>query len=261
MFVFLLPVWTQAPEAPGRQIPARIVVDICINNRTPMHIRPDRGDAGELRPVPPDKLDCARLGRPGKESLMSKIIYSSICSLDGFIADSTGNFQWAAPDEDVHAFINDLERPIGTYLYGRRMYEVMAFWEDLPDPDQQSAAMRDFASIWKAADKIVFSTSLASVATPKTTLERRFDSDHLRRLKATSDHDLTVGGPDLAAHAIRAGLVDEYQVFLAPVVIGRGTKSLPDDCRIDLTLIDERRFTSGFMFLRYENRSAPITST
>jgi dihydrofolate reductase len=181
---------------------------------------------------------------------MGKLIYGAITSLDHYIADATGDFQWAAPDEQVHAFVNELERPVGTYLYGRRMYEVMAVWDDMAFPDP-TPATRDFGALWQAADKIVFSTTLDAVTTRRTRLERSFDVASVRRLKEQTEHDITVGGPHLAAHAIAAGLVDEYQLFLTPIVVGGGIRSLPDDVRVDLELLDERRFTSGVVFLRY----------
>ena len=170
---------------------------------------------------------------------MAKLIYSAIASLDGYVADHNGNFDWAAPDEEVHAFVNDLERSIGSYLYGRRMYETMLAWETMP-LDDQPALMRDFAEIWRAADKIVYSKTLSSVSSARTRLERDFDPDAVGRLKAAAGSDLTVGGPELAAQAIRAGLVDEYHLFLTPVVVGGGNRALPDGVRLQLELLDER---------------------
>jgi dihydrofolate reductase len=184
---------------------------------------------------------------------MAKLIYSAIMSLDGYTADEQGNFDWAAPDEEVHRFLNDLERPAGTYLYGRRMYEVMSPWETMGTPDQ-SPAIQDFARIWQAADKIVYSTALESVSTARTRLERRFDPEAVRQLKTTTGPDISVGGPHLAAQAIQAGLVDEYHLFLTPTVVGGGNQALPDHVRLDLDLGDERRFTSGVVFLRYRQR-------
>jgi dihydrofolate reductase len=180
--------------------------------------------------------------------IMAKLIYSAIASLDGYVNDSEGNFDWAAPDEAVHAFVNDEERPVGTYLYGRLMYETMAVWETLEDP---APAMRDFAQIWRAADKIVYSRTLDAPSTPRTTLEREFDAGAVRRLKETSERDLSVGGPHLAAHAIRAGLVDECRLYLSPIVVGGGTRALPDEVRWPLQLLDERRFANGVVYLRY----------
>jgi len=186
---------------------------------------------------------------------MADLIYSSIASLDGYIADEDGNFDWAAPDEEVHNFVNDLERPVGTYLYGRRMYEVMVFWETANTAAGQSPVFRDFAQIWQAADKIVYSKSLGAVSSARTQIERDFDPEAIRQLKATAERDLTIGGPDLAAQAIKAGLVDEYQLFLTPVVVGGGKKSLPDNVRLDLELLTERRFDSGVVYLHYRTRT------
>jgi len=182
---------------------------------------------------------------------MARLIYSAITSLDGFVADAQGNFDWAAPDEEVHAFVNDLERPIGTYLFGRRMYEVMVYWESAPDVAAPSPVVRDFAEIWQTADKIVYSRTLQGPSSARTRIERDFDPEAVRRMKASAQRDITVGGADLAAQAITAGLVDEYQLFLTPVVVGGGTRALPDDVRVELELLDERRFGSGVVHLRY----------
>ncbi len=182
---------------------------------------------------------------------MAKLIYSAIMSLDGYIADEHGNFDWAEPDEEVHVFINDLERPVGTYLYGRRMYETMAVWETLDaGPDQRSVS-RDFAHIWRSADKIVYSRTLQDVSTPRTRLERAFEPQSVRILKAQAQRDLSVGGPDLAAHAIKAGLVDVYQLFVTRIIVGGGTRAFPVGCRQTLELLDERRFDNGTIFLHY----------
>ena len=187
---------------------------------------------------------------------MASLIYAAITSLDGYVEDEDGKFDWAMPDEEVHAFVNDLERPIGTHLYGRRMYETMVFWESPPDLAEQPAFVRDFAEIWQAADKIVYSRTLPAASGARTRIERDFDPEAVRRLKATAARDLTVGGPELAAQAIEAGLVDEYHLFLVPVVVGGGKRSLPDDgARVNLELLDERRFRSGTVYLRY--RLAP----
>jgi dihydrofolate reductase len=183
---------------------------------------------------------------------MAKLIYAAITSLDGYVADRDGSFDWAAPDEEVHAFVNELQRPIGTYLYGRRMYEVMAAWETMPTVDEPPV-MKDYAEIWQAADKIVYSTTLDAVSSARTRIERNFDADAVRQLKAASDSDLSVGGSRLAAHVIEAGLVDEYHLFLAPVVVGGGTRALPDGVRLSLELLDERRFRSGFVHLHYRS--------
>ncbi|MDP9325831.1 MAG: dihydrofolate reductase family protein [Candidatus Dormibacteraeota bacterium] len=189
---------------------------------------------------------------------MAKLIYSAITSLDGYIADEDGNFDWAAPDEEVHTFVNDLERPVGTYLYGRRMYEVMVFWETANAVADQPPVVRDFAEIWREADKIVYSTTLETVSSARTWIERDFDLDAVRQMKAAAGGDLSVGGgPGLAAQAIKAGLVDEYHLFVTPVVVGGGKPSLPNDVRAELELLDERRFGSGVVHLHYRTRSAP----
>ena len=185
---------------------------------------------------------------------MASLIYSTIASLDGYIADEDGKFDWAEPDEEVHTFINDLERPVGTYLLGRRMYDVLAYWDDPPTLDEQPSFVQEFAEIWQAADKVVYSRTLETARTARTRIERAFDSEAIRQLKAQSDRDLTVGGPDLAAQAIRAGLVDDYQMFVVPVVVGAGKRSLPRDGRIELELLDERRFRNGTVFLHYRTR-------
>jgi dihydrofolate reductase len=180
-----------------------------------------------------------------------KLIYSAISSLDGYIEDSTGAFGWAAPDEEVHAFVNDLERPVGTYLYGRRMYETMVFWETAPTLGNPSPVFRDFTKIWHAADKIVFSTTLEAVSSAKTRIERSFDPDAIRRLKTTAAHDLSVGGADLAGRALAAGLVDELHLLSVPVVVGGGKPALPSGVHADLELLDCRRFESGVVFRSY----------
>jgi dihydrofolate reductase len=181
---------------------------------------------------------------------VARLIYSTIASLDGYVADADGNFDWAAPDEKVHAFVNELERPVGTCLYGRRMYEVMTFWETV-DTGLEPQVMRDFAEIWRAADKVVYSRTLDEVSSAKTRLEREFDPSAVRELVDSASRDVTVGGPELAAEAFRAGLIDECQVFLAPVVVGSGKRSLPDGVFARLGLLEQRRFESGFVYLRY----------
>jgi dihydrofolate reductase len=186
---------------------------------------------------------------------MAKLIYSAIASLDGFTADQNGNFDWAAPGEEVHAFINDLERPVGTFLYGRRMYETMAGWEADPTLAAQSEVMADFAHIWQAADKIVFSKTLQRASTGRTRIERDFDPEAVRRIKTSAGSDLTVGGPHLAAQAFKAGLVDECHLFITPIVVGGGKQALADDVRLELELLDERRFGSGMVYLRYRVRT------
>jgi dihydrofolate reductase len=185
---------------------------------------------------------------------MAKLIYSAISSLDSYVADEDGNFDWAVPDEEVHAFINDLQRPIGTYLYGRRMYETMLGWETDPTLAERSPPMRDFAQIWQAADKIVYSKTLEAVPTARTRIERDFNPEAVRQMKALAGRDLIVGGPELAAKAFRAGLVDECHLFVVPMVVGGGKRSLPDNVRLQLELIDERRFGSGMVYLYYRTR-------
>ena len=185
---------------------------------------------------------------------MSKLIYSAITSLDGYISDEDGSFEWAAPDEEVHSFVNDLERPIGTYLLGRRMYETMVFWETAPTDASEPEAMRDFAEIWRAAEKIVYSTTLDEVSSARTRIERAFEPDAVRQLKADVESDLGIGGAHLAAQALQAGLVDELQLFLTPIVVGGGSPALPDGLRLELELLDERRFANGTLYLRYRTR-------
>jgi dihydrofolate reductase len=179
---------------------------------------------------------------------MAKLIYSAIASLDGYVADEDGNFDWAAPGEEVHAFVNDLERPIGTYLYGRRMYETMAVWETIAD---EQPVMQDYARIWQAADKIVYSRTLESVSSARTRIEREFDPAAVRQLKAGAERDLSVGGAELAGVALRAGVVDEIQLFLNPVAVGGGKRALPGGVRLELELLDERRFGGGVVYARY----------
>ncbi|WP_426516679.1 dihydrofolate reductase family protein [Diaminobutyricibacter sp. McL0618] len=181
---------------------------------------------------------------------MGKLIYSGLTSLDGYIADATGDIDWAAPDDEVHAFVNDLQRSLGTYLFGRRMYEVMSWWETL-DLEGAPEVARDFAEVWRVADKVVYSSTLAEPVTERTRIERTFDPDTVRRMKDSADADLSVGGANLAASAIRAGLVDEFQQFLTPIIVGGGLRFLPDDVRVDLELLDEHRFTNGVVFVRY----------
>lgn len=188
---------------------------------------------------------------------MARLIHTSIASLDGCIEDATGGIEWAAPDAEVHAFVNDLERPIGTYLYGRRMYETMSGWETASEQQGRSAEFLDYANLWRAADKIVFSRTLERVTTARTRIEREFDPTGVRRLKESADRDISVGGAELGGLALRAGLVDELGLLLVPVVIGGGRRALPDGARIDLSLIDERRFRSGAVYLRYAVRNRP----
>ncbi|MEO7556664.1 MAG: dihydrofolate reductase family protein [Acidimicrobiales bacterium] len=182
---------------------------------------------------------------------MAKLTYLTIASLDGYVEDASGRFDWAAPDEEVHAFVNDLARPIGTYLYGRRMYETMVFWETVDLGDDDPEVIRDFRSLWRAADKIVFSKTLQSVTTARTRTERDFDPGSIRRLKQSGDADLSVGGAELAGQALSAGLVDEIQLFLVPVIVGSGKRAVPADLQARLRLIGTRGFASGFVYAHY----------
>jgi dihydrofolate reductase len=179
------------------------------------------------------------------------LIYSAIASLDGYVEDESGKFDWAAPDDEVHAFVNDLERPVGTYLYGRRMYETMVAWESI---DDGQSFMRDYAEIWRAADKVVYSRSLESASSARTRIERDFEPDAVRRLKETAGADISIGGAELAGQAIKAGLVDEYHLFLVPVLVGGGKRAFPDGVRLELELLGERRFGSGVVYLRHRQR-------
>ncbi len=182
---------------------------------------------------------------------MAKLIYSAIVSLDGYVADENGNFDWAAPDEEVHAFVNELERPVGTYLYGRRMYQTMQYWETAHLLAGQPPVAQDFTRIWQSADKVVYSRTLDTVSSARTRMERDFDPAAVRRMKQTAGRDISVGGPELAGQAIAAGLVDELHLLVTPVVIGGGTRALPQRGRTDLELLDERRFGNGVVHLHY----------
>jgi dihydrofolate reductase len=182
---------------------------------------------------------------------MARLIYSAIMSLDGYIADADGRFEWAAPDEEVHAFVNELQRPVGTYLYGRRMYETMRSWETAHTVANQPPVALDFARTWQAAGKVVYSTTLQTPDTARTRIERDFDPVQVRKLTEAADGDLTVGGARLAAQAIAAGLVDQYQLFVVPAVVGGGTRALPDRVRLNLALAEEHRFGSGTVYLCY----------
>ena len=184
---------------------------------------------------------------------MAKLIYSAIMSLDGYTADADGNFNWSAPDEEIHAFVNDLEREVGTYLLGRRMYEVMSVWETM-DTRDEPPVIQDYARIWQGADKVVYSTTLDTPSTPKTRLERQFVPETVRDLKKHNDRDISIGGPTLAAHALKAGLVDECQLFINPVAVGGGLRFLPDGLKAQLELVDQRRFGNGVAYLRYRAR-------
>lgn len=179
---------------------------------------------------------------------MARLIYSAIASLDGYVEDEQGTFGWAKPDEEVHAFVNDLERPVGTHLYGRRMYETMVYWETGGD---QAAVTRDFAEIWRAAEKVVYSRTLHTVSSERTRIEREFDTAAIRRLKESSRSDITIGGAELAGQAIAEGLVDECHLFLGPVLVGGGKRALPAGVHAELELLDERRFRSGVVYLHY----------
>lgn len=183
---------------------------------------------------------------------MAHLIYSAITSLDGYIEDMDGKFDWAAPDEEVHQFINDLERAVGTYLFGRRMYETMMVWETDPGFAADSPLTRDYAEIWQAANKIVYSRTLGPVFTRRTELERDFDPEAVRQLKASAGQDISIGGPELAAHAFQTGLIDECQLFLAPIIVGGGKPALPSNIRLALELLEERRFRSGMVYLHYQ---------
>ena len=182
---------------------------------------------------------------------MGRLIYSAIQSLDGYVADAAGKFDWAAPDESVHRFANELQRPIGTNLYGRRMYEVMSAWETLGTEGDEPAYVKEYGELWRASDKVVYSTTLGSVRSARTRIERAFEPDAVRRMKDELVDDISIGGPTLAAQAIAAGLVDEYQLFFVPVVVGGGTRYLPDGIRLDLQLVDQRRFDNGTVYVSY----------
>ncbi len=182
---------------------------------------------------------------------MAKLIYSAIASADGYVEDAGGSFDWAAPDEELMSFVNDLERPVGTYLYGRRMYQTMVYWETAHSVPGHPSSDLDFTAIWQAADKIVFSTTLQSVSSARTRIERKFDPDVVRQLKSATEHDMTVAGADLAGQAIKAGLVDELQLFLVPAIVGGGKRALPNGVRLDLELLDMQRFANGAVYLRY----------
>ena len=185
---------------------------------------------------------------------MGRLVYAAIASLDGYVADADGDFTWCAPDEEVHAFVNDLVRPIGTHLYGRRTYDVLAVWDTIDIGPDQPDAMRDFAVTWRAADKVVYSGTLGAVTTRRTRLERDLDPEALRGLVCESPTDVSIGGPTLAALALRAGLVDDLHLFLSPVTVGGGLRALPDDVRLDLELVEEHRFGNGVVHLHHRLR-------
>ena len=182
---------------------------------------------------------------------MSRLVYSAIASLDGYVVDAEGSFEWAAPDAELHAAVNEVERPIGTYLLGRRMYEVLSVWDTIEDDEP---VVRDFAQIWRGTDKVVYSTTLDRVTTARTRLEPRFDPVEVRRLADAAEHDVSIGGPTLAAHALRAGIVDRLNLYLHPVVVGGGTPALPDGVHLELRLRSERRFAGGAVHLAYDVR-------
>lgn len=186
---------------------------------------------------------------------MAKLIYTAITSLDGYVADAEGNFDWGAPDDEVHTFVNDLERSVGTYLYGRKLYDVMVAWETMHQGDDElPAVMRDYTAIWQAADKIVYSSRLAEPASRRTRIERTFDPDAVRALKESASGHLSIGGPHLAAQAFTAGLIDEVQLFINPVVVGGGISFLPDGPRVEFELKDEYAFRNGVVYLGYSVR-------
>ena len=190
---------------------------------------------------------------------MAHLIYSAISSLDGYIEDVDGNFDWAMPDEEVHRFINNLERATSTYLLGRRMYETMMVWETDPNLAADSPLMRDFAEVWQAANKIVYSKTLETVSTRKTQIERNFNPEAIKQLKKTAQQAISIGGPELAAHAFRAGLIDECHLFLVPILVGGGKSALPDNMRLEFELLEERRFRNGTVYLRYRTRQGRAT--
>ncbi|HXN78461.1 MAG TPA: dihydrofolate reductase family protein [Candidatus Dormibacteraeota bacterium] len=185
---------------------------------------------------------------------MAILIYAAITSLDGYVADEHGNFDWAEPDEEVHSFVNDLQRRAGTHLYGRRMYEVMVAWEAMPNLADEPSVIQDYAAIWQAADKIVYSRTLDKVSSARTRIQRDFDPQEIRHMKTAAAGDITVGGPHLAAQAIKAGLVDELHKFVTPIAVGGGNRFLPDGVRVKLELLDERRFGNGVVHLHYRTR-------
>jgi len=186
----------------------------------------------------------------GENKIMGKLIYSLTTSLDGYVADKDGNFEWAKPSEEVHAFVDDILRNVGTFLFGRKVYETMKIWDTLPT-DGPSEAMNDFAKLWQVAKKIVYSSSLSEVTIANTTIERVFDPETIQELVADSDKDFGIGGPHLAAEAIKAGIVDEYHQFIVPIMIGSGNYWLPKDVQSKLELVDVRKFANGFVHLQY----------
>lgn len=204
-------------------------------------------------------MDTTRLrGLKGK-LYMAQLIYSALSSLDGYIEDRDGAFDWAMPDEEVHRFINDLERSVRTYLYGRRMYEIMMVWETDPSLAADSPLTQDFAGMWQAARKIVYSSTLEKASTSRTEIRRAFDPQEIQQLKEADGADISIAGPGLAVHAFRAGIIDELHLFLAPILVGGGKRALPDDVRLELELLEERRFDNGMVFLRYRVKRSGLT--
>lgn len=191
---------------------------------------------------------------------MARLLYTSIASLDGYVNDSAGGFEWAAPDAEVHAFVNDLERDVGTYLCGRRLHDVMVYWATAPTDDPEGDIGHDYARIWQVADKVVYSRTLEAVSGDRTTLERDFDPVAVARMVAAADRDVSIGGPTLAAEALRAGIVDELRLLTVPAVVGGGTRALPDGIRLDLELIEQRRFAAGTTYTRYAVRRGSMTA-
>ena len=185
---------------------------------------------------------------------MAKLIYATITSLDGYVADENGDFAWGEPNEEMHKFVNNLEQTIGTYLYGRRMYEVMVVWETMHALPDQPGYILEYSEIWRDTDKIVYSKTLEGASSSRTRIEREFDPEAIRQMKMQAERDISVAGPELAAQALAAGLVDEIHRFVSPVVVGGGNQSLPDDLRLNLELLDENRFTGGMVHLRYAIR-------
>jgi dihydrofolate reductase len=190
---------------------------------------------------------------------MAHLIYLTNTSLDGYTEDKDGKFDWTAPSEEYSRFITDLVRTARTLLYGRRMYETMRVWETDPNLAAESPLRRDFAEIWQAANKIVYSRTLETISTRKTQLVQTFDPSAIRQLKAVDEHDILIGGPELAAHAFRAGLIDECRLFLIPILVGGGKSALPDNVRLELELLAERRFRNGTVYLRYRTRQGRAT--
>ncbi len=182
---------------------------------------------------------------------MGRLIYSMATSLDGYVSDADGNFGWGTPEREVHEFVNERFRSVGTYLYGRRMYETMVYWETAHTEPDQDPFILEYARVWQGTDKIVYSSTLNHVSSQRTRIERTFDPETVREMKAGSDHDLTVDGPHLAAQVMRAGLVDEYQLFIGPAIVGGGNRFFPDGVRVDLELLEQRRFGNGVVYLRY----------